>query len=117
MRSEALLALARDVLGAAGEAEAELYLRATERGCARFAGGELGQHMQLSEPLGVVRVAHGRRVAEAITTRLDREALVESVHATARAACLVPEIEGFPGFTRADQHAVSALAGQAAPPQ
>ena len=103
MRSDALLSLARDVLGAAGESEAELYLRATERGCARFAGGELGQHMQLSEPLGVVRVAHGKRVAETITTRLDRDALVEAVHATARAARLVPEIEGFSGFTRAGE--------------
>ncbi|HEX8791709.1 MAG TPA: metallopeptidase TldD-related protein [Polyangiaceae bacterium] len=103
MRSESLLALARDVLAAAGESEAELYLRATERGCARFAGGELGQHMQLSEPLGVVRVAHGKRVAETITTRVDREALVEAVHATAMAARLVPEIEGFSGFTRAGE--------------
>ena len=103
MRADALLSLAEDVLGAAGEAEAELYLRATERGCARFAGGELGQHMQLSEPLGVVRVAHGKRVAETITTRLDRDALVEAVHATARAARLVPEIEGFSGFTRAGE--------------
>src|SRR5271165_1350522 len=103
MRSDALLSLAKEVLQSAGESEAELYLRATERGCARFAGGELGQHMQLSEPLGVVRVAHGKRIAETITTRLDRDALVEAVHATARAARLVPEIEGFPGFTRASE--------------
>ncbi|HEX8790183.1 MAG TPA: hypothetical protein VF765_04475, partial [Polyangiaceae bacterium] len=103
MKADALLALAGDVLAAAGEAEAELYLRATERGCARFAGGELGQHMQLSEPLGVVRVAQGKRVAETITTRLDRDALVEAVQATARAARLVPEIEGFSGFTRASE--------------
>ena len=55
-----LLSLAKDVLATAGEAEAELYLRVADRGCARFAMGELGQHMHLAEPLAVVRVAHGR---------------------------------------------------------
>jgi PmbA protein len=98
-----LLALARDVLATAGEAEAEMYLRVAERGCARFARGELGQHMQLSEPLGVVRVAHGRRVAEAMTSRLDRESLVAAVRDAARAATLVPESEGFPGFAGAGE--------------
>jgi PmbA protein len=93
-----LLALCRDVLAAAGEPEAEMYLRVAERGCARFAGGELGQHMQLSEPLAVLRVAHGRQVAETMTSLLDRDALVEAVHATARSARIVPEVEGFPGF-------------------
>ena len=39
MRADALLSLAKDVLGAAGEAEAELYVRVAERGCARFAIG------------------------------------------------------------------------------
>src|SRR5271165_2491130 len=63
MRAEDLLALCKDVLADAGEAEAELNVRMTERGCARFAGGELGQHMELVEPQAVVRVAHGARVA------------------------------------------------------
>src|SRR6202012_3069213 len=76
-----LLALARDVLAAAGEPEAELYARSSDRGCARFAGGELGQHMELPEPVAVIRVARGRRVAETVTSRLDREALVDAVHA------------------------------------
>ena len=103
MRGEALLALSRDVLAAAGETEAELYLRLAERGCARFAIGELGQHMQLAEPQAVVRVARGTRVAETVTSRLDRDTLVEAVRATGRAAMLVPEVEAFPGFTRADE--------------
>src|SRR5579859_7516630 len=98
MRSASLLGLAHDVVREAGEADAELYLRVTERGCARFAMGELGQHMELSEPLAVVRVAHGERVAETVTSRIDREALVEAVRATGRAARLVPAIEGFAGF-------------------
>ncbi len=93
-----LLRLCQDVLATAGEGEAEIYARVAERGCARFASGELGQHMELSEPLAAVRVAHGRRVAETVTSRVERAALVAAVHATARAARLVPEVEGFPGF-------------------
>ncbi|HEY8039494.1 MAG TPA: metallopeptidase TldD-related protein [Polyangiaceae bacterium] len=103
MNGDALLALCRDVLAAAGEAEVELYARVSERGCARFASGELGQHMQLAEPAAVVRVAHGERVAETVTSRLDREHLVEAVHRTAKAAHLVPEVEGFPGFAGAGE--------------
>jgi PmbA protein len=93
-----LLALCREALAKAGDAEAEIYARVSERGCARFAGGELGQHMELSEPVAVVRVAHGKRVSEAVTSRLETDALVEAIQATARAARLVPEVEGFPGF-------------------
>ncbi len=98
MNGETLLALARDVLAEAGEGESELYLRVTERGCARFASGELGQHMELSEPMAAIRVAHGRRVAETVTSRLERASLVDAVRATAQAARLVPEVEGFAGF-------------------
>jgi PmbA protein len=99
MHADDLLSLARDVLAAAGEPEVELCLRMTDRGCARFAMGELGQHMELCEPQALVRVAHGEQVAEALTTRLDREALLEAVRRTAAAARLVPATEGFPGFT------------------
>jgi PmbA protein len=98
--AEGLLGLAKDVLASAGEPEAELYLSLAERGCARFAMGELGQHMQLTEPQAAVRVARGTRVAETVTSRLDRDSLVEAVRATGRAAMLVPEEEGFPGFAR-----------------
>jgi len=103
VKAEGLLALGQEILRAAGEAEAELYLRVAERGCARFAIGELGQHMQLAEPQAVVRVARGARVAETVTSRLDRDALVDAVRATGRAAMLVPEVEAFPGFTRGDE--------------
>jgi predicted Zn-dependent protease len=100
--ADALLSLATDVLSAAGEAEAELYVRVADRGCARFAMGELGQHMQLAEPIAIVRVARGTRVAETVTSRIDKGALVDAVRATGRAASLVPEEDGFPGFARAD---------------
>ena len=101
MNGEDLLSLCRRVLGEAGEGEAEIYLRLVERGCARFAGGELGQHMELSEPLAIVRVASGRQVAETVTSRLEPAALVEAIRSTARAARLVPEVDGFPGFAGA----------------
>jgi PmbA protein len=96
-----LLSLCRDVLAEAGEGEAEIYLRVAERGCARFASGELGQHMELSEPVAVVRVARGRRVAETVTSRLERASLVLAIRSTALAARLVPEVDGFPGFAGA----------------
>lgn len=103
MTGEELLSLCRDVLRSAGEAEAEVHLRVARRGCARFAGGELGQHMELSEPAAAVRVARGTRVAETMTSVLDRESLVAAVHAAARAAAVVPEVEGFPGFAGAGE--------------
>jgi predicted Zn-dependent protease len=102
INGEQLLTLCRDALAEAGEGEAEVYARVAERGCARFAVGALGQHMELSEPHAVVRVAHGRRVAEAATSRLERAALVQAIRDAARAAKLVPEVEGFPGFAPKD---------------
>ena len=108
MNGEQLLALCRQALADAGEAEAEVYARVADRGCARFAMGALGQHMQLTEPHAVVRVAHGRRVAEAATSRLDRAALVAAVRDAARAAEHVPEVEGFPGFAGADDGPIDA---------
>ena len=103
MTGEELLALCADVLRSAGEAEAEMHLRVARRGCARFAGGELGQHMELAEPLAAIRVARGTRVAETMTSVLDRASLVAAVHATAKAAAVVPEVEGFPGFAGAGE--------------
>jgi PmbA protein len=99
MKGDDLLSLCRDVLARAGEAEAEIYLRVAERGCARFAGGELGQHMELSDPAAVIRVARGTRVAETMTSVLEPDALAFAVASTARAAAIVPEVEGFPGFS------------------
>jgi len=51
--------------------------------------------------MAVVRVACGRQVAETVTSRLELASLVEAVHGTARAARLVPEVDGFPGFAGA----------------
>ncbi|MGO9714740.1 MAG: TldD/PmbA family protein [Polyangiaceae bacterium] len=93
-----LLALAKDALKEAGEAEAEICLTSKKRGFARFAVGELGQHMELEEPGAFVRAAHGMRVAGASTTRLDRPSLVEAIREAAAAARFVPETEGFTGF-------------------
>jgi predicted Zn-dependent protease len=93
-----LLALAKDALGEAGEAEVEVCLTSRRRGFARFAVGELGQHMELDEPGAFVRAAHGARVAGASTTRLDRDAIIDAIKSAAAAARFVPETEGFTGF-------------------
>ncbi len=93
-----LLALAESALADAGEAEVEIFLRTNARGMARFAVGELGQHMILDEPYAAVRVAKGARVAEAGTSRLDRGGLVAAIAEAAESASLVPETPGFCGF-------------------
>jgi predicted Zn-dependent protease len=100
-RGDELLALCKDSLARAGAAHAEAWATHRARGCARFAGGELGQHMQLEEPLCVVRVAIGSRVAEAQTSRLEVSAIAEAIARAAKAAPLLPETEGFPGFAPA----------------
>ena len=93
-----LLALCKDALREAGEAEAEIHARVKHRGFARFAVSELGQHMELEEPSAVVRVAHGLKVAEIATSRLDPASLVDAVREAASVARFLPETEGFPGF-------------------
>lgn len=98
-----LLGLCQDALREAGEAEVEVVLSTKQRGFARFAKGELGQHMQLEEPSAVVRVADGRRIAEATTSRIEREAIVLAIREARAAARFVPETEGFVGFAGADE--------------
>jgi predicted Zn-dependent protease len=101
--SEDLLALGKTALATAGEEEAEIFLRASRRGIARFAVSELGQHMILDEPYAAVRVAKGARVAETGTSRLDRDSLVQAIREAAKAALVVPETEGFAGFAANDE--------------
>jgi len=93
-----LLALAKDALARAGAAHAEVFITQRQRGCARFACGELAQHMDLDEPLAVVRVASGSRIAEAQTTSLHPSAIADVIAHAATAAPLLPQTEGFPGF-------------------
>ena len=102
MKSNELLALAKDALAAAGEAEVEIFARSRSRGVARFAIGELGQHMQLEESSVVVRVARGKRVAESSTSALDQGAIVETIRRAAEIAAVAPALEGFPGFGDGD---------------
>jgi len=87
----------------AGEAEVEVYAKAVHRGFARFAIGELGQHMDLDEPFVVVRVARGAKVAEARVSSLAVEAIVEAIRKAGTAAELLPESPDFAGFAGADE--------------
>jgi predicted Zn-dependent protease len=98
-----LLALCKEALAEAGEAEAEVCAEDRRRGFARFAIGDLGQHMEIEGPAATVRVAHGARVAEAATSRLDRASLVDAIQRAAAAARFVPETEGFQGFADAGE--------------
>lgn len=104
-----LARLLSGALARAGEAEAEVYASWSRRGFARFALGELGQHMLIEEPQAVVRVARGKRVAEASTTQLDEQGLVEAIQSAARIAPEVPEDEHFPGFADASEPAPPAV--------
>lgn len=96
-----LLALCKDALAAAGESEAEVWVRERRRGCARFAISELSQHMALDEAEARVRVARGKRVAEVASSALDARALAETIREAARLAALAPEQDGFSGFADA----------------
>jgi PmbA protein len=98
-----LLEVAKSALAKAGEPEAEIFVRTSHRGMARFAVGGLGQHMTIEEPYASVRVAHGRRVAETTTSRLDADGFRAALESAARAARVVPETEGFPGFAGATE--------------
>jgi predicted Zn-dependent protease len=102
-RGEELLSLAKEALREAGEPEAEVVLRSTRRGFARFAIGELGQHMEIEDPLALVRVARGARVAQATTNILDAQALVRAIRGAKEAAERAPETAQFPGFASRDE--------------
>ncbi len=101
MKPEALAELLEHVLARGGEAEAEIYASFSRRGFARFAVGDLGQHMHIEEPFAVVRVARGQRVGEVAATALDEAALSSALEAAAGMAGEVPPDPDFPGF--ADQ--------------
>ncbi len=103
MKGVELASMLTAALGAAGEPEAEVFATFARRGFARFAVGELGQHMQLEEPSVVVRVARDRRVAEASCSELTEHAIADAIRAAARAAPSVPPEESFPGFARSDE--------------
>ncbi len=106
VKGAALLDLCKEALRAAGEADAEVFASNKTRGCARFAIGELGQHMDIRDPKVVVRVARGARVAEARTSQLEVGAITQALRDAAAAARFVPETEGFPGFAgKGEPHA------------
>ncbi|MCC6667496.1 MAG: TldD/PmbA family protein [Polyangiaceae bacterium] len=110
MTGAELASMLTAALAAAGEPEAEVYATFAKRGFARFAVGELGQHMQLEDPSVVVRVARDRRVAEASCTVLGEQAIADAIRTAARTAPSVPRDEGFPGFAGPDEPNPLALA-------
>ncbi len=103
MKGEELAGLLSSALATAGEPDAELYAAFARRGFARFSVGELGQHMQLEEPVVAVRVSRDGRVLEASTSELDEAAIVSVIQRTAAAAASVPRDPLFAGFARPDE--------------
>jgi predicted Zn-dependent protease len=98
MNAGDLLSVCKDALAEAGEAEAEVFARVRNRGVARFAIGALGQHMDLEESEVVVRVAHGKRVAEAKTSSPEKSSIVEALRKASLIATHSPEMDGFTHF-------------------
>jgi PmbA protein len=98
MNSADLLSVCKEALAEAGEAEAEVFARVRNRGVARFAIGALGQHMDLEESEVVVRVARGKRIAEAKTSSHEGSAIALVIRRAAAIATCSPETEGFTGF-------------------
>ncbi len=107
-----LLEAARRGIERAGENEAEVFVRRTHRGLARFAGNVVGQHVDLREVEVTARVARGGRVALATGTDLDADAIARVVTSAAALCELVPPVEGFPGFAPAEP-----LAAEPPPPR
>jgi PmbA protein len=108
-RAAELASLLESALARVGEPEADVFARAASRGYARFAVGELGQHMHIEEPRAFVRVARGKRVAEVSTTSLDESGLVQALERAALLAPQVPEDPSFPGFAGMEQPEPPAL--------
>ncbi len=108
MNAAELLSLVRDALATAGVGEAEVYARVRERGFARFAMGDLGQHMHVSEVEITARAASGKSIAEATTNRLDRDGIIDVLRRAEASARLSPPNPDFDGFEGA--HAASSRA-------
>lgn len=104
-----LESLLRGALDRTGESEVEIYARWSERGFARFAVSELGQHMLIEEPRVVVRVARGKCVAETSTTSFEPAAIEGAIAQAAAMAPEVPPDESFPGFAGAGEPAPEPL--------
>jgi PmbA protein len=97
---EELLTIGRDAIAAAGRPDAEIYLVHSHKGMARFAIGEVGQHVSIDEPEAQVRVALGAQVGEAATSDLTPGGIAEALRAAAEIAQHSPPRDPFPGFAR-----------------
>ena len=87
--------------GGSSQLAAEVYLTHTHKGMARFAVGEVGQHMSIDEPEAQVRVAIGARVGEASTSDLTPQGVALAVRNAAQLAELSPPRDPFAGFAHA----------------
>ena len=108
--AEELLALCKDALDAAGEGEAEICAQVRRRGFARFAIGELGQHMEArrAERGGARRAWRARRRG---ARRWDRSRRARRRHpARRRGRALRARDRGLRGVRRRARRGASAAA-------
>lgn len=100
MKAAELCERLTEALSQAGEAEVEATASFERRGFARFAVGDLGQHMAIAEPSAAIRVARGSRVAEVAVASVEPAELSAAIARAALLAAEVPEDPHFPGFAR-----------------
>ncbi len=95
--------LERVALGVERAGLPQVEVSATERrlGLARFSRNVVDQHVDLEETHLVVRVADGERVATAVGSRAEPDAVADLVRRAAEALPPIPPPEGFAGFSPA----------------
>jgi len=90
--------LAERALGAAGGEAAEVLIVARSEGLTRFANAAIHQNVASREVEVRVRVARGKRVARASTSRFDPEGVEGAARAASELAAKVPEDPTFGGL-------------------
>jgi len=104
-----LLAIGREAIALAGRPDAEVYLVHSHKGMARFAIGEVGQHVSIEDPEAQVRVARGSRVGEAATSDVTPQGIARALADAAEIAELSPPRDPFAGFARPGEDAQASV--------
>ena len=81
-----------------GDADADIYLTATEQALTRFANNRIHQNVAHQDAIAHVRVAVGKRQGRAVTNNLSESGLADAVRQAAEYARLMPEDPDFPGL-------------------
>ena len=80
------------------DADADIYLTASEQTLTRFANNRIHQNVAHQDAVAHVRVAIGKRQGRAVTNNLSAAGLADAVRQAADFARLMPEDPDFPGL-------------------